>query len=74
MSDSYTEIENAIAYFEDAVKESDEIINDNDCSPELQKELTKQKEHFIVALSALHKKAEKPSAAEEVKRNCTTAS
>lgn len=45
------EIKNAIAYFEDAVRESDEIIAD--CSPDLQAELTTQKEHFVVALNAL---------------------
>lgn len=41
----------AIAYFEDAIKESDEIIAD--CSPDLQAELTKQKGHFVVALETL---------------------
>jgi hypothetical protein len=70
MSDICQEVMNAIAYFEDAVKESDEIIND--CSLELQKELTEQKEHFIVALEALREKAENPSVAEEIKRNCNT--
>lgn len=43
----------AIAYFEDAIKETDEIIAD--CTPELQAELIEQKGHFVVALEALHK-------------------
>lgn len=43
--------EQAIAYFEDAIKESDEIIAD--CSPDLQAELTEQKGHFVVALEVL---------------------
>lgn len=45
------EIKNAITYFEDAVRESDEIISD--CSPDLQTDLAAQKEHFVVALKAL---------------------
>lgn len=57
MRDSYQKVMKAIAYFEDAVKESDELIND--CSPNLQKELTAQKEHLIIALTALREKAEK---------------
>ncbi len=44
--------EQAIAYFEDAIKESDEIIAD--CSPDLQAELAEQKDYFVVALDALH--------------------
>ena len=47
------EIEQSVKYFEDAVKESDEIIAD--CSEALKKELTKQKEHFVVALAAIKK-------------------
>jgi hypothetical protein len=43
----------AIAYFEDAVRESDEIIAD--CSPALQAELTAQKNHFVVALEVMRK-------------------
>lgn len=43
----------AIAYFEDAVKESDEIIAE--CSSDLQAELTKQKNHFVVALEVMRK-------------------
>lgn len=43
--------EQAIAYFEDAVRESDEIIAD--CSPALQVELTEQKSHFVVALEVM---------------------
>lgn len=42
------ETEKAIAYFEDAVREGDEIIAD--CSPNLQADLTEQKQHFVVAL------------------------
>jgi hypothetical protein len=41
----------AISYFEDAVKESDEIIAE--CSSDLQAELTEQKNHFIVALEVM---------------------
>lgn len=49
--------EQAFAYFEDAIKESDEIIAD--CSPNLQAELTEQKGHFEVALEALEKQVPK---------------
>jgi hypothetical protein len=70
MNDNNQKMIDAVAYFEDAVKESDEIIND--CSTDLQKELTEQKGHFIVALAALREKAEKPAVAEEIKRNCNT--
>lgn len=70
MNDINQEVISAIAYFVDAVLESDEIIND--CSPDLQKELTEQKEHFIVALAALREKAEKPCTTDEIKRNCNT--
>lgn len=41
----------AITYFEDAVRESDEIIDE--CSPALQAELIEQKNHFIVALDVM---------------------
>lgn len=47
------EVNAAIAYFEDAVRESDKIIAD--CSPALQAELTEQKQHFVVALEALRR-------------------
>ena len=47
----------AIEYFEDAVRESDEIIDD--CSAALKAELTEQKGHFIVGLDALREKAER---------------
>jgi hypothetical protein len=47
------EIEKAIAYFEDAVNESDEIIAD--CTEALQAELTEQKKHFVVALEVLRR-------------------
>lgn len=46
-----TALQAAIAYFEDAVRESDEIISE--CSPNLQKELTEQKAHFEVALAVM---------------------
>lgn len=52
--DKYQE---AIAYFEDAVRESDEIIAE--CSPALQSELTEQKQHFVVALETLRVEAER---------------
>ena len=44
-------LEQAIAYFEDAIRESDEIIAE--CSEALQKELMEQKKHFEVALDAM---------------------
>jgi len=44
----------AIKYFEEAIQESDEIIAE--CTPALQAELANQKEHFVVALSALREK------------------
>lgn len=44
-------LEKAIAYFEDAIRESDEIIAE--CSGELQKQLTEQKAHFEVALETM---------------------
>lgn len=50
-------IDEAIQYFEDAICESEEIIGD--CSPCLQAELTKQKGHFEVALSALYEMRER---------------
>jgi|GEM_PF-3916992 hypothetical protein len=59
-----SEIEKAIAYFEDAVKESDEIIGD--CSEALQAELTEQKQHFAVALDTLREKAEREKGCEFV--------
>jgi len=46
-----TKLEQAIAYFEDAIRESDEIIAE--CSEALQKELMEQKKHFEVALEAM---------------------
>lgn len=46
-----TKLQAAIAYFEDAVQESDEIIND--CSAGLAAELTEQKAHSVLALEAL---------------------
>ncbi len=63
------DIEKAIAYLEDAVKETDEIIVD--CSQRLQAELREQKEYFIIAVLALHEKTErenpKPLALDELK-------
>ena len=44
-------LEQAIAYFEDAIKEIDEIIFE--CSEKLQKVLTEQKKHFEVALKIM---------------------
>lgn len=43
----------AIAYFEDAIRESDEIMEG--CTPSLQSELTEQKGHFVVALEAMRR-------------------
>lgn len=48
-----SELKKAIAYFEDAVRESDEIIAD--CSPALQAELTEQKGHFVLALEIMRR-------------------
>ena len=45
------QLREAIAYFEDAIRESDAIIDQ--CSPRLAQELTDQKQHFLVALAAL---------------------
>jgi|GEM_PF-5086513 len=47
----------AIAYFEDAVQETDEIIAD--CSNALREELLEQKKHFILALKVMHRAIEK---------------
>ncbi len=49
--ESRSKLELAIEYFEDAILESDEVIAD--CSTDLKKELSKQKNHFVVALEAL---------------------
>lgn len=46
-------LKQAIAYFEDAIRESDEIIAE--CSEALQKELMEQKKHFEIALDAMKK-------------------
>ena len=55
MGDSTTEtlkeLKQAISYFEDAIKESNEIIAE--CSEDLQRELTEQKKHFEVALKVM---------------------
>lgn len=50
-----SKIKAAIAYFEDAIRESDEIIAD--CSPGLQAELIGRKKHFEVALEMLKRPA-----------------
>lgn len=47
------ELSQAIAYFEEAIRESGEIISE--CSHDLQKELTEQKRHFEVALGAMRR-------------------
>lgn len=47
------ELEKAIEYFEDAIKETDEIIEE--CSPMLKAELTEQKRHFEVALEIMRR-------------------
>lgn len=44
----------AIKYFEDAIRETDETLSD--CSKALQAELTEQKKHFLIALTALREK------------------
>ena len=51
------EITTAIAYFEDAMRETDEIIED--CSPALRAELDEQKEHFTVGVEVLREQAER---------------
>ena len=49
--ESRSKLELAIEYFEDTIRESDEIMAD--CSADLKEELSKQKEHFVVALEAM---------------------
>lgn len=51
--DEMKKLEQAIAYFEDAIKEIDEIIFE--CSEKLQKVLIEQKKHFEVALKIMKK-------------------
>lgn len=48
------ELDQAIAYFEDAILEPDKIITE--CSLTLQKELLEQKRYFEVALASMHRK------------------
>lgn len=55
----------AIAFFEDAIRESEEIFED--CQnppfqtpPRLREELAKQKEYFITALDALRRQQAQP--------------
>lgn len=60
-------LEKAIAYFEDAVHESDEIMAD--CSPDLQAELAEQKVHFVTALDALRDQRVRPGKA-LIKETC----
>jgi uncharacterized coiled-coil protein SlyX len=50
-------LEQAIAYFEDAIRELDEILAE--CSKTLQKEIIMQKNHFEVALEAMKEKQER---------------
>ena len=52
-----TKLEQAIAYFENAIRESDEIIAE--CSEALQKDLMEQKKHFEIALEAMKEKQER---------------
>jgi len=52
-----TKLEQAIAYFENAIRESDEIIAE--CSEALQKDLMEQKKYFEVALEAMKEKQER---------------
>ena len=57
-----TKLEQAIAYFEDAIRESDEIIAE--CSEKLQKELTEQKGYFVVAVEVMKEKQEREKGCE----------
>jgi len=50
-------LEQAITYFKDVIRESDEIIAE--CSEKLQKELIEQKKYFEVALEAMKEKQER---------------
>lgn len=50
-------VEKAIAYFENTIKESDEIMKES--TPELQRLLTEQRGHFVTALEALRCVADK---------------
>lgn len=52
------EIVAAIAYFEDAIQESDGILSK--CSPALRAELTEQRRHFVAALEALKRETAEP--------------
>lgn len=45
--------DDAIAYFEDAIRESDEIIALEDCGSDLEAALKEQQGHFVTALDAL---------------------
>lgn len=51
------ELELAIEYFEDAVRESDEIMEE--CSEDLKADLAEQKEYFITALEVLRQAGQK---------------
>lgn len=51
------DIDKAIEYFVDAVRETNEIMED--CSPRLQADLIEQKKHFIAAIEALEEKQAK---------------
>lgn len=60
------EIAAAIAYFEDAIQESDETISE--CSPNLQAEMEEQKRHFAVALEAMERLARVEAERDAAKR------
>jgi hypothetical protein len=51
------ELELAIEYFEDAVREIDKIMEE--CSEDLKANLAEQKEYFITALEAMKKAEQK---------------
>jgi len=62
------EIKRAIKYFEDAIKESDEIIEE--CAGVLKAELTTQKRHFITALKAMGKQVPKKPISQSTWKAC----
>jgi len=51
------EMKKAIEYFENAIRETDEVIEE--CSQRMKDELFDQKEHFTVGLAALREKLER---------------
>ncbi len=58
MNDNKALVDRAIAYFDDAVRESDEIISEHNCSPALQAELAEQKGYFVTALASMRENTE----------------